>query len=181
MDQAQLAGQHKDDRINRDIFEDQIDLVLASWTEDSLERTDGRWQIPYPHDEGIEWRMSEATARHGAHGEIGPDGRVRRVSVVPAPYQQPHPPVFVASNASQETVEYCGDKGFIPTYFSGIGRAGKFGQAYVDRRASRRARLRARPEPGARALDAGRRHRRGRAPRDRRVRRRDLRATSTRR
>ncbi len=132
MDPAQLAGQDKDDRINRDIFEDQIDLVQASWTEQSIERPDGRWQIPYPHAEGIEWGMTEATARHGAEGEIGPDGRVRRVSVVPAPYQQPHPPVFVASNASKETVEYCGDKGFVPTYFSGIGRAGKFGQAYVD-------------------------------------------------
>jgi alkanesulfonate monooxygenase SsuD/methylene tetrahydromethanopterin reductase-like flavin-dependent oxidoreductase (luciferase family) len=132
MDKAQLAGQDKDDRINRDIFEEQIDLVLDAWTQDSLERADGRWEIPYPHADGIEWGMSEATSRHGARGEIGADGRVRRVSVVPAPYTQPHPPVFVASNASKETVEYCGDKGFVPTYFSGIGRAGKFGQAYVD-------------------------------------------------
>jgi alkanesulfonate monooxygenase SsuD/methylene tetrahydromethanopterin reductase-like flavin-dependent oxidoreductase (luciferase family) len=132
MDQAQLAGQDRDDRINRDIFEEQIDMVLDAWKQESITRPSGRWEIPYPYGEGIEWGMRDATSRLGAPGEIGDDGRVHRVSVVPAPYTDPHPPVFVASNASRETVEYCGDKGFVPTYFSGIGRAGKFGQAYVE-------------------------------------------------
>ena len=134
MDQATLAKQTADDQVNRDIFEDQIDLVREAWTRDSLQRpAGGLWEIPFPADEGIEWGMSDATSRLGAPGEIGPNGEVRRISVVPAPYTQPHPPVFVASNASQETVEYCGGQGFIPTYFSPIGRAGKFGQGYVDR------------------------------------------------
>ena len=63
MDQAQLAAQDKDDRTNRDIFEEQIDLVLESWGADSLERpAGGRWEIPYPYDQGIEWGMKDATA-----------------------------------------------------------------------------------------------------------------------
>src|SRR5919205_628632 len=107
MDQAQLAAQDKDDRVNRDIFEEQIDLVLESWGADSLARpAGGRWEIPYPAGEGIEWGMKDATARHGAPGEIGEDGRVHRVSVVPAPYTDPHPPVFVASNARQAIADY---------------------------------------------------------------------------
>jgi len=40
--------------------------------------------------------------------------------------------VFVASNASQQTIEYAGDKGFIPAYFSSIKTAARFGAAYVD-------------------------------------------------
>ena len=55
------------------------------------------------------------------------------MSITPAPYTKPHPPVFVASAASLETVEYCGSRGFIPAYFSGVGRAGKFGRVYADR------------------------------------------------
>jgi alkanesulfonate monooxygenase SsuD/methylene tetrahydromethanopterin reductase-like flavin-dependent oxidoreductase (luciferase family) len=121
-----------DDRINREIFEEQVELVIEALTHDGVERETPRWQIPHPHREGIEWGMSEATSRLGAPGEIGADGRVHRISVVPAPYTKPHPPVFVASNASRETVEYCGRHGFVPAYFSGIGRAGAFGQAYVD-------------------------------------------------
>ena len=63
MDQAQLAAQDKDDRVNRDIFEEQIDLVLEAWGADSLARPEGRWQIPYPYEDGIEWGMKDATAR----------------------------------------------------------------------------------------------------------------------
>ena len=68
MDQAQLASQDKDDRINRDIFEEQIDLVLESWGADSVERpAGGRWEIPYPygrgHRVGHEGRDGASTAR----------------------------------------------------------------------------------------------------------------------
>lgn len=132
MDEAALATELTDDQVNREIFEEHIDLVLKAWTEDSIEYRSGRWQIPFPHEGGIEWKMHEATARLGAPGEIGPDGNVHRISVVPAPYSKPHPPVFVASNASLETVEYTARRGFIPTYFSPAGRAGKFAQTYVD-------------------------------------------------
>jgi alkanesulfonate monooxygenase SsuD/methylene tetrahydromethanopterin reductase-like flavin-dependent oxidoreductase (luciferase family) len=60
------------------------------------------------------------------------DGKIRRVSVVPTTLTKPHPPIFVSSNASKETVEYCGPRGFIPSYFSKIERAVEFAQAYVD-------------------------------------------------
>jgi alkanesulfonate monooxygenase SsuD/methylene tetrahydromethanopterin reductase-like flavin-dependent oxidoreductase (luciferase family) len=128
----ELAAQVADDKANRRIFEEQIELVLEAWSGESIEGDRDTWKIPYPYETGIDWLMADATSRLGAPGEVDSDGRVRRVSVVPSPYSTPHPPVFVASNASQETVEYCGRKGFVPTYFSGIGRAGKFGRAYVE-------------------------------------------------
>jgi len=131
-----LARQTREDRVNREVFEENVEMVMEAWRQDSIEHNSPRWQIPFPYDEGIEWLMSDVTARLGAPGEIGPDGTVRRVSVCPSPYTKPNPPVFVASNASLETVEYCGRNGFIPSYFSGIGTAGKFGQAYVDHAAS---------------------------------------------
>jgi len=133
MSAVQLAQERENDRLNRDVFEEQVDLVLDAWTQDSLNYRSNRWELPYPYDEGIEWGMASVTKRLGAPGEIGANGRVRAICVCPTPYTQPHPTVFVASNASVETVEYCGGKGFIPTYFSSIGRAAKFGQAYVER------------------------------------------------
>ena len=132
MSAAQLAQERENDRLNRDVFEEQVDLVLDAWTQDSLNYRSNRWELPYPYDEGIEWGMASVTKHLGAPGEIGANGRVRAICVCPTPYTQPHPTVFVASNASVETVEYCGGKGFIPTYFSSIGRAAKFGQAYVE-------------------------------------------------
>ncbi|MPZ22607.1 MAG: LLM class flavin-dependent oxidoreductase [Dehalococcoidia bacterium] len=132
LSEAEQKKHIEDDRINREIFEKQMDLVLAAWTNDSIETNIGPWQIPYPYEQGTEWAMS-STAKLGAPGEMVEEGTVRRISVVPAPYTKPHPPVFVNSNASLETVEYCGSRGFIPSYFSPVSRAGKFGQAYTER------------------------------------------------
>ncbi len=106
-----------DDNLNREIFEEQVDLVLKAWTQDSIEHKSPRWQVPYPYEEGIDWWMAESSKWLGAPGEIGDDGKVHRVSVVPKPYQDPHPPVFVASLGSPRSVEYCARKDFVPVYF----------------------------------------------------------------
>ena len=122
-----------DDRLNRDIFEEQVQMVLDAWTQESIEHNSDLWQIPYPYDTGIDsWFMKERTAVLGAPGEVDDDLIVRRVSVVPSTYQKPYPPVIVASNASIETVAYCGRKGFIPNYFTHIDKAAGHDQAYMD-------------------------------------------------
>ncbi|HCP01360.1 MAG: hypothetical protein CL573_06135 [Alphaproteobacteria bacterium] len=129
---ATLSDGSADDLRNREIFEDAVDLVRKAWTEDSIEHNSPQWQVPFPFEGGIEkWPMSAWTEKLGAPGEIGPDGSVRRISVVPSPYTKPHPPVFIASNASQETVEYAGRYGFIPAYFSRMDKVADFGPAYV--------------------------------------------------
>jgi alkanesulfonate monooxygenase SsuD/methylene tetrahydromethanopterin reductase-like flavin-dependent oxidoreductase (luciferase family) len=130
MTEEERQRSYSDDQINRDIFEEQVDLTLRAWSDDSIEST-GRWDIPFPRDEGVAWTM-EATRELGAPGEMDENNRIRRVSVVPSLYSEPRPPIFVSSNASRETVEYCGPRGFIPTYFSPIERAANYGQAYVE-------------------------------------------------
>jgi alkanesulfonate monooxygenase SsuD/methylene tetrahydromethanopterin reductase-like flavin-dependent oxidoreductase (luciferase family) len=79
----------------------------------------------------------------GALGEIDADGSVRRISVVPAPYQKPHPPIFVATSKSDDSVRYCGRNGFIPTYFSKLDGIVRQSQIYVEEaaKAGRRFRL----------------------------------------
>ena len=120
----------ENDRINRGIFEEQVQMVIDAWTQESIDHNSALWQIPYPYEEGIDWWMSEATKRLGAPGEIGEDGRVHRISVVPAPYQQPHPPVFMASSGTPATIDYAGRNGFIPTYFTNVEKGKEFGEMY---------------------------------------------------
>ncbi len=130
---ATLSAKDEADRINREIFEESVQMVLDAWTQESIEHKSDRWQIPFPHDQGIPgWPMADSTALLGAPGEMGPDGNVHRISVVPAPFTKPHPPVFVASNASIETVEFAARNGFVPGYFTPIDRARAHGQTYVD-------------------------------------------------
>lgn len=127
--EEELIRRRADDLVNREVFEEQVDLILQMWAEDSVSWK-GRWQIPYPYEEGVDWAMT-ATRQLGAPGEMDEDNRIRRVSSVPTLYTDPHPPIFVSSNASRATVEYCGPRGFIPTYFSPISRAAAYGEAYV--------------------------------------------------
>lgn len=130
---ATLSDKSADDERNREIFEEQVGIVLKAWTEDSFDYKSDLWEYPYPHDSGVEgWFMGDSTRRLGAPGEMDENGALRRISVVPAPYTRPHPKVFVASNASLETVEYAGRHGFVPTYFSSIGRCAHYGPRYTE-------------------------------------------------
>jgi alkanesulfonate monooxygenase SsuD/methylene tetrahydromethanopterin reductase-like flavin-dependent oxidoreductase (luciferase family) len=119
-----------DDLLNRDIFEEQVNMVIDAWTQESIVHNSDLWQIPFPYDEGVDWWMAKASQRLGAPGEIDADGKVRRISVVPAPYTTPHPPVFMASSGSTRTLEYCGSKGFIPTYFTNIDKGAEYDVLY---------------------------------------------------
>ncbi len=129
---ATLSDHSADDEKNRAIFEEQVDMLIEAWTSESIQHNTDLWQIPYPQPEGTPgWWMGEWTKRLGAPGEMGDDGNLKRISVVPSPLQKPHPPVFVACNASVETVEYAARRGFIPNYFTNIERARTHAEAYV--------------------------------------------------
>ena len=123
------AGDHK----NRDIFEERIEMVLKCWEEDSVALDGATYQAPFPLATGVQGYPAHAIASQaGAPGEIGPDGSVRRISVVPATYQRRRPPIFVATSKSDQSVEYCGRMGFIPTFFSKFETVKAQAQIYVD-------------------------------------------------
>ena len=138
---ANVLGQHygakatvsdgsSDDEMNRQIFEEKMDIVQQCWTQEAVSYDGKFFKIPYPYETGVEgYPAYELARKSGALGEIGPNNEVRKVSVVPAPYTQPHPPVFVATSASKESAVYCGRKGFVPCYFAPIDKAAENGQA----------------------------------------------------
>src|SRR5918911_2417962 len=136
VDKATTASRAlSDDEVNREIFEEQVEIVLKAWCQDAMEHNGRVWQIPYPYDTGVDdWQLAHAgvTGRLGAPGEVDASNHVRKISVVPAPYTRPHPPVFVASSGSPESIEYCGRMDFNPVYFTSIRRAAEMGQVYVD-------------------------------------------------
>ena len=106
------------DQKNRDVFEERVDQLIAAWTQESVAFDGPTYKAPFPRT-GIEGYPAAHTAKAaGAQGEVDEQGRIARVCVVPKPYQQPHPPLFVATTRSKESVEFCARRGFSPTYFS---------------------------------------------------------------
>jgi alkanesulfonate monooxygenase SsuD/methylene tetrahydromethanopterin reductase-like flavin-dependent oxidoreductase (luciferase family) len=130
---ATLGDKSDEDYLNRKLFEERTEMLLQCWTEESVVLDGPTYQAPYPLDTGIVgYPATGIAAKAGAPGEVDETGSVRRVSVVPKPYQHPHPPVFMATSKSPETIEYCARKGFIPTYFMKTDDIAKHAQLYVD-------------------------------------------------
>ncbi|UGS38981.1 LLM class flavin-dependent oxidoreductase [Capillimicrobium parvum] len=105
------------DKHNRAVHEEYLDIIIKAWTEDLLRYKGRFYEVPSPYEKGIspkQWPVSELTAKYGAPGEIGEDGYLRGVSVCPAPYQRPHPPLFQAFGMSGSTMTYTAERDIIP-------------------------------------------------------------------
>jgi alkanesulfonate monooxygenase SsuD/methylene tetrahydromethanopterin reductase-like flavin-dependent oxidoreductase (luciferase family) len=130
---ATVSDGSADDRKNRDIFEERVEMVLRCWEEDSVVLDGQHYQAPYPRGTGVKsYPAAKIASEAGTAGEIDAEGNVRRISVVPPPYKKRRPPIFVATSRSDDSVRYCARNGFIPTYFSKTDGIVRQSQIYVD-------------------------------------------------
>lgn len=130
---ATLSDGSSDDERNREIFEERVGMVLKCWQEDSVQLNGKFYQAPYPLDTGIVGYPANKIAQSaGGEGEVDANGALRKFSVVPAPYQRPHPPIFVAVARSEPSVRYCARNGFAVVHFSKGDGVAKYAQIYVD-------------------------------------------------
>jgi len=103
------------DQHNREVYEEVLEIIRKAWTEDSITYNGKYYQIPYPYEEGIQrWPAAEWTRQYGAPGEVDAQGVVRKISVIPKPYQQPHPPLFQPFSVSENTIRYTARSSIVP-------------------------------------------------------------------
>jgi alkanesulfonate monooxygenase SsuD/methylene tetrahydromethanopterin reductase-like flavin-dependent oxidoreductase (luciferase family) len=130
---ATLSDGSADDAKNREIFEERTLMLMQCWMQESVAARQPHYEIPYPYETGVRgypaWK-SASTA--GAAGEVGPDGSIKRVSVVPSPYTRPYPPVFVAMSGSASSIPFLARHGFRPTYFTNLENVLQFARLYVE-------------------------------------------------
>jgi alkanesulfonate monooxygenase SsuD/methylene tetrahydromethanopterin reductase-like flavin-dependent oxidoreductase (luciferase family) len=55
--------------------------------------------------------------RYGAPGEVDSQGLVRKISVVPKPFQKPHPLLLQAMTLTRETIGWTAQQGIVPMIF----------------------------------------------------------------
>ena len=103
------------DQHNRKVYEEAVQVIKKAWTEPTLQHDGTFYKVPFPYEEGIRrWPAAQWTREYGAPGEVDGDGVVRKVCVVPAPYQTPHPPLFQPFSVSESTIRYTAREGIIP-------------------------------------------------------------------
>jgi alkanesulfonate monooxygenase SsuD/methylene tetrahydromethanopterin reductase-like flavin-dependent oxidoreductase (luciferase family) len=103
------------DQHNRKVYEEAVQVIKKAWTQPTLQHDGTFYKVPFPYEEGIRrWPAARWTREYGAPGEVDGDGVVRKVCVVPAPYQTPHPPLFQPFSVSESTIRYTAREGIVP-------------------------------------------------------------------
>jgi alkanesulfonate monooxygenase SsuD/methylene tetrahydromethanopterin reductase-like flavin-dependent oxidoreductase (luciferase family) len=107
------------DAINREIFEEHIEIVLKAFGKDAFAHKGKHFEVPYPHDEGVTgWPAAEWTRTYGTDDEIDADGVIRKIGVIPPPYENRNPTIFVPLTLSPRTVDYAARHQFTGFVFS---------------------------------------------------------------
>lgn len=105
------------DKANRDIYDEKLEIVRKAWTEDCFSYDGDHYKVPFPY-EGIDgWAAPEWTRAYGAEGEIDDQGIIRKIGVVPRPYQDPHPPIWAPFTLSEKSLIDCAQRGIMPYIF----------------------------------------------------------------
>jgi len=93
------------DQRNRAVFYENWRIVKQLWR-DPITSVDGEfWKVPQP----TEWRFRPTDDFGG--DAIGSDKILKKVGIVPRPYQDPHPPVYAPFSNSMETVRFWAREG----------------------------------------------------------------------
>lgn len=99
---------------NREIYEEVMDLVRSAWQDETVAFDGAHYQVPFPKEGIKNWKPADFTREFGAPGEVDDEGTIERVSVVPRPYQEPHPLMFQPFSVSESTIRYSAEKDVIP-------------------------------------------------------------------
>ncbi len=130
---ATVSDGGADDIRNREMFEERVNMLIECWTQESVASKQPHYEIPYPYETGVAgYPARESIQTAGAPGELGPDGNIRRVSVVPSTYTKPYPPVFVPMSGSAASIPFLARNGFRPVYFTPLQSLIEFANLYVE-------------------------------------------------
>jgi alkanesulfonate monooxygenase SsuD/methylene tetrahydromethanopterin reductase-like flavin-dependent oxidoreductase (luciferase family) len=130
---ATTSDQSETDQINREAFEEVFTILKLAWADKPFRFKGKHYEYPYPYEEGTPWKPYEWTRELGAPGEVGENGRIQMIDVVPKPYQKPHPPLFQAFSVSESTIRWAAAEGVIPTLLiSDLGQVRRFAQIYQE-------------------------------------------------
>jgi len=112
-DAVAMMGDPDKEVMNRAIFEEYLDVVLKAWTEDAFAHDGEHFAIPYPREGITGWMPTDWTNAYGAEGELDADGKIVKLGVIPKPFQDPHPPLFVPVVASGASLDNAARKGMV--------------------------------------------------------------------
>jgi alkanesulfonate monooxygenase SsuD/methylene tetrahydromethanopterin reductase-like flavin-dependent oxidoreductase (luciferase family) len=103
------------DKRNKAVHEEFVDIIYKAWDQDLLQYDGEFYKVPFPYSEGIKgWPVVDWTRKYGTPGEVDDEGTIRGITVIPKPYQQPHPRAFQPFSVSESTIKHTARVGVMP-------------------------------------------------------------------
>lgn len=96
------------DQMNREIFEESVQIVKKAWLNSTFTHKGKYWSFP------PEVGLSGHPAYEKFGAGMGPDGQVAEIGIAPRCYQQPHPPLYGAFAHSMRTIDMWAREGGKP-------------------------------------------------------------------
>ncbi len=104
------------DRINRELFQENIDIIRRAWREPLFSHHGEHWDIP---PKGISW--DHPATRRLAQGMVDARGEVTQIGIAPQTLQDPDAiEIMVPFTMSAETIEWCAREDARPILFTPI-------------------------------------------------------------
>ena len=100
------AADRRDNATAMRLFQENLDVILKAWTSDAFHHKGEFWEFPVPGWYEKNRFFEPHDPRY--HAE---DGEYKAMYVHPRPYQDPHPPLWLLSNAPP-TFQIAGEKGW---------------------------------------------------------------------
>jgi alkanesulfonate monooxygenase SsuD/methylene tetrahydromethanopterin reductase-like flavin-dependent oxidoreductase (luciferase family) len=118
--------------INQRIFREMYHIIKKAWTEDSISFNGEFFKIPNPIEGITDYPGIPAALRYGGLDEVGAQNQIQKVSIVPAPLQTPHPPIFVTSSGTPESAFWAGEQGVNALFLGPMSMILKQSKAFVE-------------------------------------------------
>ena len=114
--------------LNREIFNEYLEIILKAWTEDTINYNGKHYQAPFPATGIPNWPVASWTRDFGGEGEVDDEGTIHRIGVVPKPLQVPD--IWVPYTHSYETLVEVAQKQYTTIIYDG--QPERFRKACMD-------------------------------------------------
>ena len=104
--QFNIEADRRDNDKSYALFREQLEIILKAWTEDPFRFKGDFYEFPVPG-----WKETNRFFQPLDPTYHAEDGEYTGMYIHPRPYQKPHPPVWLMSNAPH-TFKYAGAAGF---------------------------------------------------------------------
>lgn len=103
---AATSDKSEKDEMNRQAFQESVQIIKKLWTEDTIQFKGRYWNIPH-NVSNWQWGPTDAWGSHA----VDQNGQLKEIGIVPHPYQKPHPPIYAPFAFSMESARFWAREG----------------------------------------------------------------------